>query len=105
VQVKVLDALSLKIRHRALPLTVDSFASVHHDADMRTTISLDDDLHAIASAIAWDQRKSLSAVVNGLLREALAGEPASRARQTRFPSFRTARKVTCADVRALEDES
>jgi hypothetical protein len=71
---------------------------------MRTTISLDDDLHAIASAIARDKHKSLSVVVNALLREALASEPESNRRKTRFPSFRAARKVTSADVRALEDE-
>jgi hypothetical protein len=71
---------------------------------MRTTISLDDDLYAIASAIAKDQRKPLSAVVNALLREGLNSGSNRRSRKSRFPSFRASRKVTSEDVRALEDE-
>jgi Arc/MetJ family transcription regulator len=83
---------------------LDRVASLHHDAEMRTTISLDDDLYAIASSIAKDQHKPLSAVVNALLREGLNSGGNRKNRRSRFPSFRTRRKVTSEDVRALEDE-
>jgi Arc/MetJ family transcription regulator len=79
-------------------------ASLHQDAEMRTTISLDDDLYAITCSIAKDQRKPLSAVVNALLREGLNSGGNRTNRRSRFPSFRASRKVTSEDVRGLDDE-
>jgi hypothetical protein len=85
---------------------VDLAALLHHDAVMRTTLSIDEDLYTVASAIARDQRRSLSAVVNEVLRDGLCLNKEHRYRKSRgrFPSFRTSRKVTSEDVRALEDE-
>ena len=73
---------------------------------MRTTLSIDQDLYEIASAIARDRRQSLSTVINELLRNGLTAAPEEpvRTSKTTFPSFRTRRKVTLEDVRALEDE-
>jgi hypothetical protein len=79
---------------------------MHHGVMMRATLSIDQDLYEIALAIARDRRQSLSAVVNQLLRNGLTTTPEEppRTSKTAFPSFRTRRKVTLEDVRALEDE-
>ena len=73
---------------------------------MRTTITLDQDLYDIACAIARDQRRSLSAVINELLRNGLSavGERRPRTARAQFPSFRSRRKVTLEDVHSLEDQ-
>ena len=81
-------------------------ASVHQDAIVRTTLSIDQDLYDIAVAIARDRRQSLSAVINELLRNGLtaSSEEPLHVSQRGFPSFRTHRRVTMDDVRSLEDE-
>ena len=86
---------------------VDRTASVHQDAVMRTTLSIDQDLYDIALAIARDRRQSLSAVVNELLRNGLnaTGEEPSPISKKGFPLFRSRRRVTLDDIRSLEDET
>lgn len=85
----------------------------HHDASMRTTIDLPEDLHRIAVAIARDSGQSLSQTVAELVRRGLTtpariAEPAPPPyqvdRQTGLPVVRSKRTVTSEDVRALEDE-
>ena len=41
---------------------------VHHDAQMRTTVDLPEDLHRIAASLARDTDRSLSQVVEYLMR-------------------------------------
>ena len=53
---------------------LDTTASLHHGATMRLTISLDDDLYAMARAHAIAKRMSLSKAVGDLLRRRLAGD-------------------------------
>jgi hypothetical protein len=81
-------------------------ASLHQDAVVRTTLSIDQDLYDIAVAIARDRRQSLSAVINELLRDGLTAtsEEPVHVSKGGFPSFRTRRRVTLDDVRSLEDE-
>jgi hypothetical protein len=41
---------------------------------MRTTLDIDDELHAVARRIAFEQRRSLGDVVSELMRQGLASE-------------------------------
>ncbi|MEZ4265792.1 MAG: ribbon-helix-helix protein, CopG family [Myxococcota bacterium] len=50
----------------------------HHDASMRTTLTIDDDLHALLEQRARMERRSVREVVNDALREALVGRRSSR---------------------------
>lgn len=48
---------------------------------MRTTLEIDDDLHAVARRIAFEQRRSLGDVISELVRQGLAAtdqRPAER---------------------------
>lgn len=58
---------------------IDSLARGHHDALMRTTLTIDDDLHALLEQRARKERRSVRDVVNEVLRGALVshrpGEP------------------------------
>ena len=56
---------------------------------MRTTIRIDDDLHARAKRAAADTKRTLSAVVEDALREALARRDAfsKRRRKVRLPTW------------------
>lgn len=74
---------------------------------MRTTIDIPDDLHALLSAVAHDQRLTLSQTAANLLRKALITdeEPSvDREPRTGMPVVRVGRVVTAQDVRSLEDE-
>jgi hypothetical protein len=86
----------------------------HHDAFMRTTIDLPDDLHQIALSLARHSGRSLSQTVAALLRQAL-DQPRARVGEadrpayeispvTGLPVVRSPRPVTPEDVAALEDE-
>jgi hypothetical protein len=86
----------------------------HHDALMRTTIELPDDLHRIASSLARHNKRSLGQVVAELMRRGL-GVPVNRVAEpqavyriddeTGLPVIvGTGRVMTDDDVRALEDE-
>jgi hypothetical protein len=84
----------------------------HHDALMRTTIDLPEDLHRIALSIARETGQSLSQTVAGLVRRGLAsgvrdGEapPCQVDPRTGLPTARSERTITADDVRARDDEA
>ena len=52
-------------------LHLDVKRSLHHDAAMRTTMTIDDDLHALLEQRARRERRSVREVVNDALRRAL----------------------------------
>ena len=75
---------------------------------MRTTIDLPDDLHRVASAIARDQKMSLSATLAQLVRQALGGTDTADvtiSERTGLPLVGLGHVITTEDVRALEDDS
>lgn len=85
----------------------------HHDAAMRTTIDLPEDLHRIATAIARDTGRSLSRTVAELLRRGLSAPCGTREDTapvhvmdpaTGLPRVRSRRLITADDVRSLDDE-
>ena len=91
----------------------------HHDALMRTTVDLPDDLHRIATSLARHNKRSLGQVVAELMRRGLdaptagaggdhVGEPPavySISPVTGLPGVLGAsRPITDEDVKALEDE-
>ena len=88
---------------------------MHHDATMRTTIDLPEDLHRIATSLARHNRRSLGQVVAELMRRGLeapppgerVGEPRPPYRLhpvTGLPVVDGTRPMTDDDVKALEDE-
>lgn len=88
---------------------------MHHDAAMRTTIDLPEDLHRIAQSLARHSGRSLSQTVADLLRQALDAPHARRVGDqapapyvispiTGLPVVSSPRPVTPDDVKALEDE-
>ena len=92
---------------------IDIMMLLHHDAQMRTTIDLPEDLHRIAAAIARDTGRSLSQTVAELLRRGLAAPAAIREGTppaysidpaTGLPRVQSKRLITAEDVRELEDE-
>lgn len=87
---------------------------LHHDAGMRTTVDLPEDLHRIAASLARDTDRSMSQVVEYLMRRGLepargVGETAPPPyvvdRTTGLPVVRSPRTITSDDVKALEDEA
>ena len=84
---------------------------LHHDARMRTTIDLPEDLHRIASGLARHTGRSLSGVVAELMQRGLviAAEPGplpyALDSRTGLPVVRSPRPVTDDDVRALDDDT
>lgn len=84
----------------------------HHDAGMRTTIDIPEDLHRIAQAIARDTGRSLGQTVADLIRRGLSSGVAEGARppyrvdpDTGLPTVRSRRMITAEDVRELDDEA
>ena len=88
---------------------------MHHDATMRTTIDLPEDLHRIATSLARHNRRSLGLVVAELMRRGLEAPAAGRVaepkgvyridEETGLPVITgTTRVMTDDDVQALEDE-
>jgi plasmid stability protein len=75
---------------------------------MRLTINLDDDTYAVAKALAAENRTSVSASVNQLIRRALekSSEPAPRKRyaRLRLPVVEGISLVTSAQVKEAELE-
>ena len=66
---------------------------------MRTTIKIDDELLAEAKARAAASGRTLNAVVEDALREALARRPARvRRRKPRFPTFTGGRLLPGVDL-------
>ena len=73
---------------------------------MRLTINLDDDTYAVAKALAAENRTSVSASVNQLIRRAIekSGERTPRKRYSglRLPVVAGISLVTSAEVKAAE---
>jgi hypothetical protein len=81
----------------------------HYDVEMRTTLDLPDDLHDLLSAVAHDQRRTLSQTASSLLRKALIADDAApridRDPRSGMPVYHVGRIVTSEDVRSLDDGS
>ena len=81
------------------------------DAKMRTTISLDDEIHQRLLSHARDSGKTLSETVERLLREAMNLEDGAPARATRvdpvtmLPVIDFGRPISLEDVRSLDDDA
>ena len=91
--------------------TIDTGTPVHHDALMRTTIDLPDNLHRIATGLARHTGRSLSQAVAELIERGLELRPADALASaysvhsgTGLPVARSARIITADDVRSMEDE-
>lgn len=78
---------------------------------MRTTISLNDEIHQRLLSHARDSGKTLSETVERLLREAMNLESGVAARATRvdpvtlLPQIDFGRAISLEDVRSLDDEA
>lgn len=90
---------------------VDAKMQSHHDAVMRTTLDLPEDLHRIVTALATHTRSSLSQTAAQLMRRGLEmpaipkEEPGFTLHPvTGLPIVRLNRPITPDDVKALEDE-
>ncbi len=81
-----------------------------HNSDMRTTITLDDDIHEFATVYAAAKGMTLSAAINELLRMAESApvpNPEIVYSPDGFPMFppsRTGRVITDEMVKKLEEE-
>jgi hypothetical protein len=74
---------------------------------MRTTVTLPDDLHRRAQAIAHDTSRTLSETLTELLRRALdegAVPAVSHSLHTGFPLVPIGKIITTVDVRSLDDD-
>lgn len=94
------------------PGAVDITVHSHHDAVMRTTIDLPDNLHRIAAGYARHTGRSLSQAVAALIERGLEARPVdalspgySIDAKTGLPVARSARAITADDVRSMEDEA
>lgn len=65
---------------------------------MRLSISLDDDLYAVARSLAKAEDCSISAAINKLVRRALEPSAPVAQRNDGFPTVRGARPITMDDV-------
>lgn len=78
-----------------------------HDAVMRTTVDLPDDVHRAAQMLARDRHQSLSRTVAELLRRALAGESAEGVLAvdpgSGLPVVHLQRRIDADDVAAAEE--
>ncbi|MBI4703341.1 MAG: hypothetical protein HY744_19675 [Deltaproteobacteria bacterium] len=77
---------------------------------MRLSITLDDELYAVARSLAKAEDCSISAAVNRLLRQAIErprgwGGAAGGAALSTFPTSPGKRLLTEQDVQAVEDEA
>lgn len=87
---------------------------MHHDALMRTTLDLPDDLHKIAVSLSRHTGRSLGQTVAELMRRGLEA-PASRIAEaaapytldagTGLPVVRSRQPITDEDVRALDEDA
>jgi hypothetical protein len=85
---------------------------LHHDAEMRTTIDLPDDLHRIVTSLATHSRSSLSRTAADLIRRGLElpgrdvvdASAFETSPVTGLPVLRSPRPITPDDVQALDDE-
>jgi hypothetical protein len=91
--------------------SIDIMMQMHHDAAMRTTVDLPEDLHRIVTSLATHTRRSISATAVDLMRRGLAEPTSKGARDVRrhpvsgLPVVHLPRTITPEDVAALEDEA
>lgn len=72
---------------------------------MRTTLSLDEDVLAVARAIAERDRRSLGQVVSDLARKGMRGRASGARSRSGFPTLpRRGTVITLELVNALRDE-
>jgi hypothetical protein len=67
-------------RHHMIDITASSW----HDCEMRTTLTLDDDVAALLKRAMSRRNRSLKDIVNDVLRDGLARQMSARAQATRF---------------------
>lgn len=95
---------------------IDIMMRMHHDATMRTTIDLPEDLHRIATALARHTGRSLGQTVAELMRRGLDAPAGVRRVGEEVPAYAlhpatglpvvgSSRPLTDDDIRALEDEA
>lgn len=87
---------------------LDITQSSWHIRDMRTTLTIDDDLLAAAKSLASARSESVGRVLSDLARRGLSADlRVSREHEGSFPVFDIgpgAHPITIEDVRRLEDE-
>ncbi len=72
---------------------------------MRTTIDLPADLHSFARQIAHDENRSMSSVIEDLIRRSLRLDATAMSATARgMPQVSVGRPITTDDVRSLDDE-
>jgi len=76
-----------------------------YDDLVRTTLDLTEEAYQIAKTVARENNRSLGRVVSDFITGQL-GHPANAPREDGegFPTFRCSRRVTSADVKALDDD-
>jgi hypothetical protein len=75
---------------------------------MRTTLDLSNEAYQLAKAIAREQNRSMGSVVSALIiaaQEPDKGNKATITLENGFPTFRCIRKVSSAEVAALDEEA
>ena len=89
---------------------IDWQDSANHDAPMRTTVDLPENLHRIAIGLARHTGRSLSEAVADLMQRGLAADPSQAGAKpfavhaaTGLPVARSKRPITADDVKAVED--
>jgi hypothetical protein len=71
------------------PLHLDITASLHQNADMRTTVTLDDDVYEAVAHLSRASGERFGKILSELTRSALKKEPAPQiAKSGRFPTFK-----------------
>jgi hypothetical protein len=78
-----------------------------YDAIVRTTLDISDEAYHIAKAVARDQNRSLGSVVSDFITGELgtpSASPPINLDDPVFPTFRSRRRTTIEDVKALEDD-
>ena len=74
-----------------------------YDAFVRTTLELTDEAYYIAKTVARETGESLGTTVSKFITQSSVA-PRKPERSGGLPIFRCVRRVTSADVRALEDD-
>jgi hypothetical protein len=69
-------------------------------------VDLDDDAYQIAKTVAREQHRSLGKVISDFVTGQFnqPGAPLPPEKEEVFPTFRCARRVTSADVKALDED-
>jgi len=111
------DGSPLPFGRLMLPITENIMMRKHLDiihaswesGVMRTTVTIDDDLMAVARSLAREKSESLGSAISELVRRGLNATPRVRrsARSSGFPVFsvpKGACPITLEDVRKAEDD-